>query len=274
MCIRDRAHLVIKLNGYEYVTDDVEFEIATCTHPYDALTTDEYDYYRCSLCDASINAILVKTNGDKACYTDNVPEAFEAAQLEENNGCTLELYRGVNRDCEITQGSFTVLFKKTGSASAVIKVSGGNVKITGDDGCTLSKYPGSSVGYLIAVTGGTVTFDDITINDDSISVSGGKTVINGGTYNKLSVSGGTVTINSGTFSSIDVSAEGKALKDLLGENKAFATSDGKLFDASKVSESDNSLTVIDHSKHEYDETGRCGCGYQCAHREILSLIHI
>lgn len=263
-----KAHLVIKLNGYEYVTDDVEFEIATCTHPYDALTTDEYDYYRCSLCDASINAILVKTNGDKACYTDNVPEAFEAAQPEENNGCTLELYRGVNRDCEITQGSFTVLFKKTGSASAVIKVSGGNVKITGDDGCTLSKYPGSSVGYLIAVTGGTVTFDDITINDDSISVSGGKTVINGGTYNKLSVSGGTVTINSGTFSSIDVSAEGKALKDLLGENKAFATSDGKLFDASKVSESDNSLTVIDHSKHEYDETGRCGCGYQCAHSEI------
>lgn len=263
-----KAHLVIKLNGYEYVTNDVEFEIATCTHPYDALTTDEYDYYRCSLCDTGINAILVKTNGDKACYTDNVPEAFEAAQLEENNGCTLELYRGVNRDCEITQGSFTVLFKKTGSASAVIKVSGGNVKFTGDDGCTLSKYPGSSVGYLIAVTGGTVTFDDITINDDSISVSGGKTVINGGTYNKLSVSGGTVTINSGTFSSIDVSAEGKALKDLLGENKAFATSDGKLFDASKVSESDNSLTVIDHSKHEYDETGRCGCGYQCAHSEI------
>ena len=263
-----KAHLVIKLNGYEYVTDDVEFEIATCTHPYDALTTDEYDYYRCSLCDASINAILVKTNGDKACYTDNVPEAFEAAQLEENNGCTLELYRGVNRDCEITQGSFTVLFKKTGSASAVIKVSGGNVKITGDDGCTLSKYPGSSVGYLIAVTGGMVTFDDITINDDSISVSGGKTVINGGTYNKLSVSGGTVTINSGTFSSIDVSAEGKALKDLLGENKAFTTSDGKLFDASKVSESDMSLTVIDHSKHEYDETGRCGCGYRCAHSEI------
>ena len=263
-----KAHLVIKLNGYEYVTDDVEFEIATCTHPYGALTTDEYDYYRCSLCDASINAILVKTNGDKACYTDNVPEAFEAAQLEENNGCTLELYRGVNRDCEITQGSFTVLFKKTGSASAVIKVSGGNVKITGDDGCTLSKYPGSSVGYLIAVTGGMVTFDDITINDDSISVSGGKTVINGGTYNKLSVSGGTVTINSGTFSSIDVSAEGKALKDLLGENKAFTTSDGKLFDASKVSESDMSLTVIDHSKHEYDETGRCGCGYQCAHSEI------
>lgn len=263
-----KAHLVIKLNGYEYVTNDVEFEIATCTHPYDALTTDEYDYYCCSLCDAGINAILVKTNGDKACYTDNVPEAFESAQLEENNGCTLELYRGVNRDCEITQGSFTVLFKKTGSASAVIKVSGGNVKFTGDDGCTLSKYPGSSVGYLIAVTGGTVTFDNITIDDDSINVSGGKTVINGGTYNKLSVSGGTVTINSGTFSSIDVSAEGKALKDLLGENKAFATSDGKLFDASKVSESDNSLTVIDHSKHEYDETGRCGCGYQCPHDDV------
>ena len=263
-----KAHLVIKLNGYEYVTNDVEFEIATCTHPYDALTTDEYDYYRCSLCDAGINAILVKTNGDKACYTDNVPEAFEAAQLEENNGCTLELYRGVNRDCEITQGSFTVLFKKTGSASAVIKVSGGNVKFTGDDGCTLSKYPGSSVGYLIAVTGGTVTFDNITIDDDSISVSGGKTVINGGTYNKLSVSGGKVAINGGAFSGIDVSAEGKTLTDLLGENKAFATSDGKLFDASKVSESDNSLTVIDHSKHEYDETGRCGCGYQCAHSEI------
>lgn len=263
-----KAHLVIKLNGYEYVTNDVEFEMVTCTHPYDALTTDEYDYYRCSLCDAGINAILVKTNGDKACYTDNVPEAFEAAQLEENNGCTLELYRGVNRDCEITQGSFTVLFKKTGSASAVIKVSGGNVKFTGDDGCTLSKYPGSSVGYLIAVTGGTVTFDNITIDDDSISVSGGKTVINGGTYNKLSVSGGKVAINGGAFSGIDVSAEGKTLTDLLGENKAFATSDGKLFDASKVSESDNSLTVIDHSKHEYDETGRCGCGYQCAHSEI------
>lgn len=263
-----KAHLVIKLNGYEYVTNDVEFEIATCTHPYDALTTDEYDYYRCSLCDAGINAILVKTNGDKACYTDNVPEAFEAAQLEENNGCTLELYRGVNRDCEVTQGSFTVLFKKTGSASAVIKVSGGNAKFTGDDGCTLSKYPGSSVGYLIAVTGGTVTFDNITIDDDSISVSGGKTVINGGTYNKLSVSGGTVTINSGTFNGINVSAEGKTLYDLLGENKAFATSDGKLFDASKVSESDNSLTVIDHSEHEYDETGRCGCGYQCPHDDV------
>lgn len=263
-----KAHLVIKLNGYEYVTNDVEFEIATCTHPYDALTTDEYDYYCCSLCDAGINAILVKTNGDKACYTDNVPEAFESAQLEENNGCTLELYRGVNRDCEITQGSFTVLFKKTGSASAVIKVSGGNVKFTGDDGCTLSKYPGSSVGYLIAVTGGTVTFDNITIDDDSISVSGGKTVINGGTYNKLSVSGGTVTINSGTFNGISVSAEGKTLTDLLGENKAFTIDDGELFDASKVSESDNSLTVIDHSKHVFDEYGYCTCGYQCAHDDV------
>lgn len=263
-----KAHLVIKLNGYEYVTNDVEFEIATCTHPYDALTTDEYDYYRCSLCDAGINAILVKTNGDKACYTDNVPEAFEAAQLEENNGCTLELYRGVNRDCEITQGSFTVLFKKTGSASAVIKVSGGNVKITGDDGCTLSKYPGSSVGYLIAVTGGTVTFDNITIDDDSISVSGGKTVINGGTYNKLSVSGGKVAINGGAFSGINVSAEGKTLYDLLGENKAFTTSDGKLFDASVVSVCDATLTVVDHSKHVYDEAGRCGCGYQCPHDDV------
>ncbi len=263
-----KAHLVIKLNGYEYVTNDVEFEMATCTHPYDALTTDEYDYYRCSLCDASINAILVKTNGDKACYTDNVPEAFEAAQLEENNGCTLELYRGVNRDCEITQGSFTVLFKKTGSASAVIKVSGGNVKITGDDGCTLSKYPGSSVGYLIAVTGGTVTFDNITIDDDSISVSGGKTVINGGTYNKLSVSGGKVAINGGAFSGINVSAEGKTLYDLLGENKAFTTSDGKLFDASVVSVCDATLTVVDHSKHVYDEAGRCGCGYQCPHDDV------
>lgn len=262
-----KAHLVIKLNGYEYVTNEVEFELATCTHPYEAITTDEYDYYRCSLCDASINAILVKTNGDKVCYTDNVPEAFEAAQLEENNGCTLELYRCVTRDCEVTQGSFTVLFKKTGTASAVIKVSGGNVKITGDDGCAVLKYPGSSVEYLVAVTGGTVTFDNITIEDDSISVSGGEAVINGGTYNKLSVSGGTVALNGGTFSSINVSAEGKKLTDLLGEKKAFTTEDGALFNA-YVTESSVKLTVTDHESHTLDKYGYCKCGYQCPHDDL------
>lgn len=262
-----KAHLVIKLNGYEYATNDVEFEVATCTHPYDALTTNEYDYYRCSLCDAGINAILVKTNGDKVCYADNVPEAFEAAQLEENNGCTLELYRCATGDCEVTQGSFTVLFKKTVTASAAIKVSGGNVKITGDDDCAVLKYPGSSVGYLVAVTGGTVTFDNITIEDDSISVSGGEAVINSGTYNKLSVSGGTVAVNGGTFSGINVSAEGKTLNDLLGENKAFATEDGALFNA-YVTESSVKLTVTDHESHALDKYGYCECGYQCPHDDL------
>ena len=261
-------YCIFTYDGYDYKSNVVTLTVATCRHPGESVKCDDNGCV-CGICNRALTASVELSDGTLS-YYENWNDAIGAA--EESEGCTLKLlnYSLVNNNetFDISKGRFTVLFKKTGSASAVIKVSGGNVKITGDDGCTLSKYPGSSVGYLIAVTGGTVTFDDITINDDSISVSGGKTVINGGTYNKLSVSGGTVTINSGTFSSIDVSAEGKALKDLLGENKAFTTSDGKLFDASKVSESDMSLTVIDHSKHEYDETGRCGCGYQCAHSEI------
>lgn len=261
-----KAHLVIKLNGYEYVTNDVEFEMATCTHPYEAFYSDSYGHH-CSQCEASIYAVLAKANGDKVCY-DNLVNAFNAAQLEENDGCALEVYSSMNRDCEVSKGSFTVKFKEEISySSAVIKVSGGNVRFTGDDGCTVSKYPLSSVGYLIAVTGGTVTFDNITINDDSISVSGGKAVINSGTYNKLSVSGGTVALNGGTFSNINVSADGKKLTDLLGEKKAFATEDGALFNA-YVTESSVKLTVTDHESHDFDEYGYCECGYQCPHDDL------
>ena len=50
-------------------------------HPYDALTTDEHDYYRCSLCDASINAILVKTNGDKAAIPTMCPKHLKRHSL-------------------------------------------------------------------------------------------------------------------------------------------------------------------------------------------------
>lgn len=241
----------------------------------------------CSICGAVVSvAIYTDANGISK-YVDT--DELHSLLNEYNGSGTIKLFK----DYDNSKAQYDLYGELTidlngrrlnirsitpcKNGKLTIKNSGNPVML----GCNV--YPTNDASYA----GGTLIIDGDVVLDTSIYVydsstvilkdgtypaglyaRDGKTVINGGTYNKLSVSGGTVTINSGTFSSIDVSAEGKALKDLLGENKAFTTSDGKLFDASKVSESDMSLTVIDHSKHEYDETGRCGCGYQCAHSEI------
>lgn len=292
-------YTVLKCDGYEYKSNALKFTLATCSHPEDSFNNETDGLVFCGICDLLIEAEVVDADGKSLGYAD-IESAIKLAQ--ENEGSTVKLIsERVPASITVTGGKFTVDFNGkeaycqftvnggdvTFTSSAVqdvsnqnlpsgITVNGTDAEVTIDGKIKLGRVRiisstltvNSTDGYIgeLSIEGGNAVIDGANI--DALSINGGATVINGGTYNKLSVSGGTVTINSGTFSSIDVSAEGKALKDLLGENKAFTTSDGKLFDASKVSESDNSLTVIDHSKHEYDETGRCGCGYQCAHSEI------
>ena len=128
----------------------------------------------------------------------------------------------------------------------------------------------STVVFKDSQNGGGLSYVGGASGNISIAFKNSNVTVESGVYDLIFNigEGCTVNLNGGEFHHIEVHDGDKTLYDLLGENKAFATSDGKLFDASKVSESDNSLTVIDHSKHVFDEYGYCTCGYQCAHDDV------
>lgn len=86
--------------------------------------------------------------------------------------------------------------------------------------------------------------------------------------------GGNAILNFGTFKKIYVPS-GMTVLDLLPNGTALAKFDAEgvnagLYDAGvrTASEENHTLKIVAHPEHEYDETGRCGCGYQCAHSEI------
>lgn len=86
--------------------------------------------------------------------------------------------------------------------------------------------------------------------------------------------GSNAILNFGTFKKIYVPS-GMTVLDLLPNGTALAKFDAEgvnagLYDAGvrTASEENHTLKIVAHPEHDYDEDGKCGCGYQCAHDDV------
>ena len=251
-----KVYTVVKYNGYEVRTNEVEIETVTCKNSAEKVINTGNGKYMCSECGNYVYFEIAKTNGDVE-YTYNIKNALERTQQDTNyKGCVIKAVCATNE---------VFSFADVNGADFTFDLNGCSILISSDMTIT-----DSTVVFKDSQNGGGLSYVGGASGNISIAFKNSNVTVESGVYDLIFNigEGCTVNLNGGEFHHIEVHDGNKTLYDLLGENKAFATSDGKLFDASKVSESDMSLTVIDHSKHEYDETGRCGCGYQCAHDDV------
>ena len=251
-----KVYTVVKYNGYEVRTNEVEIETVTCKNSAEKVINTGNGKYMCSECGNYVYFEIAKTNGDVE-YTYNIKNALERTQQDTNyKGCVIKAVCATNE---------VFSFADVNGADFTFDLNGCSILISSDMTIT-----DSTVVFKDSQNGGGLSYVGGASGNISIAFKNSNVTVESGVYDLIFNigEGCTVNLNGGEFHHIEVHDGNKTLYDLLGENKAFTTSDGKLFDASKVSESNMSLTVIDHSKHEYDETGRCGCGYQCAHDDV------
>lgn len=251
-----KVYTVVKYNGYEVRTNEVEIETVTCKNSAEKVINTGNGKYMCSECGNYVYFEIAKTNGDVE-YTYNIKNALERTQQDTNyKGCVIKAVCATNE---------VFSFADVNGADFTFDLNGCSILISSDMTIT-----DSTVIFKDSQNGGGLSYVGGASGNISIAFKNSNVTVESGVYDLIFNigEGCTVNLNGGEIHHIEVHDGNKTLYDLLGENKAFATSDGKLFDASKVSESDNSLTVIDHSKHVFDEYGYCTCGYQCAHDDV------
>lgn len=251
-----KVYTVVKYNGYEVRTNEVEIETVTCKNSAEKVINTGNGKYMCSECGNYVYFEIAKTNGDVE-YTYNIKNALERTQQDTNyKGCVIKAVCATNE---------VFSFADVNGADFTFDLNGCSILISSDMTIT-----DSTVIFKDSQNGGGLSYVGGASGNISIAFKNSNVTVESGVYDLIFNigEGCTVNLNGGEFHHIEVHDGNKTLYDLLGENKAFTTSDGKLFDASKVSESDNSLTVIDHSKHVFDEYGYCTCGYQCAHDDV------
>ena len=251
-----KVYTVVKYNGYEVRTNEVEIETVTCKNSAEKVINTGNGKYMCSECGNYVYFEIAKTNGDVE-YTYNIKNALERTQQDTNyKGCVIKAVCTTNE---------VFSFADVNGADFTFDLNGCSILISSDMTIT-----DSTVIFKDSQNGGGLSYVGGASGNISIAFKNSNVTVESGVYDLIFNigEGCTVNLNGGEFHHIEVHDGDKTLYDLLGENKAFTTSDGKLFDASNVSESDNSLTVIDHSKHVFDEYGYCTCGYQCAHDDV------
>lgn len=251
-----KVYTVVKYNGYEVRTNEVEIETVTCKNSAEKVINTGNGKYMCSECGNYVYFEIAKTNGDVE-YTYNIKNALERTQQDTNyKGCVIKAVCATNE---------VFSFADVNGADFTFDLNGCSILISSDMTIT-----DSTVIFKDSQNGGGLSYVGGASGNISIAFKNSNVTVESGVYDLIFNigEGCTVNLNGGEFHHIEVHDGNKTLYDLLGENKAFTIDDGELFDASKVSESDNSLTVIDHSKHVFDEYGYCTCGYQCAHDDV------
>ena len=209
-------------------------------------------------------------------YFDNIDDAFTAALSEENNGCTLTLYK----DCELSQNIVI------GNATLTVDVNGHSIspEIRGidvnDGGVLYLKNSGEngSIGLEMAVNkGGTLingTADDSSsaVSLFAVTADAAECVeFYGGSCTYLTIKNGTsgIALYGGYYDIICGSlTDNTPVNDLLAKGYAFATLNSvthlpeSIVDGSAVtlSKGIRKVTVVAH-EHRYNvETGKCPCG--------------
>ena len=228
----------------------------------------------CSTCEYQLTAGVSGVGTAK--YFDNIDDAFTAALSEENNGCTLTLYK----HCEITQnveiGNTTVTVDINGHSISLryrIKVNDGGVlylKNSGENGSIETEIDVNKGGTLI---NGTADDSRSAVSVFGVTADAAKRVeIYGGSYEGLTVNNGTsgIALYGGSYELINTNdlTDSTPVSALLAKGYAFATLNSvthlpeSIVDGSAVtlSEGIRKVTVVKHT-HTYTETNtKCACG--------------
>lgn len=228
----------------------------------------------CSTCKYQLTAGI--SGAGTAKYFDNIDDAFTAALSEENNGCTLTLYK----HCEITQsveiGQATVTVDVNGyslGGEADISVNNGGVLYLKDS--RKSTYYGC-IDAPFSVNGGTLingTADGGSSAADVLNlvINSAKCVeIYGGIFENVYIAHASgVALYGGRYNTICGEESNRTpVNDLLAKGYAFATVqefttlpesivDGS---AKTIGGRLTNVTVVAHT-HTYNETNtKCACG--------------
>ena len=228
----------------------------------------------CSTCKYQLTAGI--SSAGTAKYFDNIDDAFTAALSEENNGCTLTLYK----DCELSQNIVI------GNATLTVDVNGHSIspEIRGidvnDGGVLYLKNSGEngSIGLEMAVNkGGTLingTADDSSsaVSLFAVTADAAECVeFYGGSCTHLTIKNGTsgIALYGGYYDIIcGPLTDNTPVNDLLAKGYAFATLNSvthlpeSIVDGSAKTIGDGltNVMVVAH-EHRYNvETGKCPCG--------------
>ena len=227
----------------------------------------------CSICKYQFTAGVSGVGTAK--YFDNIDDAFTAALSEENNGCTLTLYK----HCEITQnveiGNTTVTVDVNGyslGGEADISVNNGGVLYLKDS--RKSTYYGC-IDAPFSVNGGTLingTADGGSSAADVLNlvINSAKCVeIYGGIFENVYIAHASgVALYGGRYNTICGEESNTPVNALLAKGYAFATVqefttlpesivDGS---AKTIGDGLTNVMVVAH-EHRYNvETGKCPCG--------------
>ena len=228
----------------------------------------------CLTCEYQLTAGI--SSAGTAKYFDNIDDAFTAALSEENNGCTLTLYK----DCELSQNIVI------GNATLTVDVNGHSIspEIRGidvnDGGVLYLKNSGEngSIGLEMAVNkGGTLingTADDSSsaVSLFAVTADAAECVeFYGGSCTYLTIKNGTsgIALYGGYYDIIcGPLTDNTPVNDLLAKGYAFATLNSvthlpeSIVDGSAKTIGDGltNVMVVAH-EHRYNvETGKCPCG--------------
>ncbi len=228
----------------------------------------------CLTCKYQLTAGI--SSAGTAKYFDNIDDAFTAALSEENNGCTLTLYK----DCELSQNIVI------GNATLTVDVNGHSIspEIRGidvnDGGVLYLKNSGEngSIGLEMAVNkGGTLingTADDSSsaVSLFAVTADAAECVeFYGGSCTYLTIKNGTsgIALYGGYYDIIcGPLTDNTPVNDLLAKGYAFATLNSvthlpeSIVDGSAKTIGDGltNVMVVAH-EHRYNvETGKCPCG--------------
>ena len=209
-------------------------------------------------------------------YFDNIDDAFTAALSEENNGCTLTLYK----HCEITQsvdiGNTTVTVDVNGyllGEDKYIVVNSGGILCLKDSrkstnsGCVNAPLFVKGGTFINGTADGSSSAADV----QAITIISAKRVeIYGGVFGNVYISNASgVAIYGGRYSTIGSGKSNSTpVNTLLAKGYAFAILNSvthlpeSIVDGSAVtlSEGIRNVMVVAH-EHRYNvETGKCPCG--------------
>ena len=244
---------------------------------------------KCTECEYQYAAVIVKDGAVASVYKETEMEAaFEAADREANNGCTLTLYK----HCEITQnveiGNTTVTVDVNGCSlggEADISVNNGGVLYLKDS--RKSTYYGC-IDAPFSVNGGTLingTADGGSSAADVLNlvINSAKCVeIYGGIFENVYIAHASgVALYGGRYNTICGEESNTPVNALLAKGYAFAILNSvthlpeSIVDGSAVtlSEGIRNVTVVKHTDadHKYSSgTGKCDCGYVCPHSDVDS----
>lgn len=228
----------------------------------------------CSTCKYQLTAGI--SSAGTAKYFDNIDDAFTAALSEENNGCTLTLYK----HCEITQsvdiGNTTVTVDVNGyslGGEADISVNNGGVLYLKDSRKSTSS---GCIDAPFSVNGGTLingTADGGSSAADVLNlvINSAKCVeIYGGVFENVYIAHASgVVLYGGRYNTIcGEESNSTPVNTLLAKGYAFATLNSvthlpeSIVDGSAKTIGDGltNVMVVAH-EHRYNvETGKCPCG--------------